>query len=116
MVNSKSNLVTILKNFRNDAIWVKISGLHIQNLYSKKKKKKIQATVAYLKEKPNPPAYLWKRFYLSFQVKNIGLYCTIECGFTLKHVHDMIRTYSQIDRTGKYSQHSSIIWPVWLNG
>ena len=40
MVNSKSHLVTILKNFRNDAIWVKISGLHIQNLYSKKKKKK----------------------------------------------------------------------------
>ena len=40
----------------------------------------------------------------------------IECGFTLKRVHDMIRTYSQMDRTDKYSQHSSIIWPVWLNG
>ena len=23
---------------------------------------------------------------------------------------------SQIHRTDKYSQHSSIIWPVWLNG
>ena len=31
-------------------------------------------------------------------------------------VRDMIRTYSQMHRTDKYSQHSSIIWPVWLNG
>ena len=29
---------------------------------------------------------------------------------------DMIRTYSQMHRTDKYSQHSSIIWPVWLSG
>ena len=28
----------------------------------------------------------------------------------------MIRTYSQMHRTDKYSQHSSIIWPAWLNG
>ena len=41
---------------------------------------------------------------------------TIECGFTLKRIRDMIRTYSQMHRTDKYSQHSSIIWPVWLNG
>ena len=26
-----------------------------------------------------------------------------------------MRTYNQIHRTDKYSQHSSIIWPVWLN-
>ena len=26
-----------------------------------------------------------------------------------------VRTYSQMHRTYKYSQHSSIIWPVWLN-
>ena len=26
---------------------------------------------------------------------------TIECGFTLKRVRDMIRTYSQMDRTDK---------------
>ena len=39
----------------------------------------------------------------------------IECGFTLKRVRDMIRIYSQMHRTDKYSQHSSIIWPVWLN-
>ena len=41
---------------------------------------------------------------------------TIECRFTLKLVRDMIITYSQMHRTDKYSQHSSIIWPVWLNG
>ena len=34
---------------------------------------------------------------------------TIECGFTLKHMCDMIRTYSQMHRSGKYSQQSSII-------
>ena len=28
----------------------------------------------------------------------------------------MIRTYSQMRRTDKYSQHSPLIWPVWLNG
>ena len=27
-----------------------------------------------------------------------------------------VRTYSQMHRTYKYSQHSSIIWPVWPNG
>ena len=41
---------------------------------------------------------------------------SIECGFTLKLVGDMIITYSQMHRTDKYLQHSSIIWPVWLNG
>ena len=41
---------------------------------------------------------------------------TIECGFTLKFVYDMIITYSQMHRPDKYTQHSSIIWPVWLNG
>ena len=41
---------------------------------------------------------------------------TTECGFTLKRARDMIRTYSQMHRTDKYSQHSSIIWPVSLNG
>ena len=46
----------------------------------------------------------------------LDIQATIECGFTLKRVHDMIRTYSQMHGTDKYSQHSSIIWPVWLNG
>ena len=40
----------------------------------------------------------------------------IECGLTLKRVRDMTRTYSQMHRTDKYSEHSSIIWPVWPNG
>ena len=38
-----------------------------------------------------------------------------ECRFTLKLVRYMIITYSQMHRAYKYSQHSSIIWPVWLN-
>ena len=38
---------------------------------------------------------------------------TIECIFTLKRVRDMIRTYSLMHRTDKYSQNRSIIW---LNG
>ena len=46
----------------------------------------------------------------------LDIQATIECGFTLKRVSDLIRTYSQMHRTDKYSQHSSIIWPVWLNG
>ena len=37
-------------------------------------------------------------------------------GFTLKHLRDMTRTDSQMHRTDKYSEHSSIIWPVWPNG
>ena len=38
-----------------------------------------------------------------------------ECGFTLKLVRDMIIRYSQMHRADKFSQHSSIIWPVWLS-
>ena len=45
----------------------------------------------------------------------LDIQATIECGFTLKHLHDMTKTYSQMHHTDKYSQHSSIIWPVWLN-
>ena len=46
----------------------------------------------------------------------LDIQATIECGFTLKRVRDMTGTYSQMHRTDKYSQHSSIIWPIWLNG
>ena len=52
---------------------------------------------------------LWVRCFLTFRE-------TVECGFTLKLVHDMITTYSQMHRTDRCSQHRSIIWPVWLNG
>ena len=40
---------------------------------------------------------------------------TIECKFTLKCVCDMITKYSQKHYTDEYSQHSSMIWPIWLN-
>ena len=46
----------------------------------------------------------------------LDIQATIECGFTMKRVRDMIRAYSQMDRIDKYSQQNSIIWSVWLNG
>ena len=56
---------------------------------------------------PNPgPRGVWKCYSAMF----------LPCGFTLKHECDMIRTYSQMHHTDKYSQHSLIIWPFWLNG
>ena len=44
-----------------------------------------------------------------------------DCNCTRIHNHlvrkcDMTRTYSQMHRTDKYSQLSSIIWSVWPNG
>ena len=41
---------------------------------------------------------------------------TVEFGFTLNRVHDMIKTYLQTHPRDKYSQQSSIIQPVLLNG
>ena len=41
---------------------------------------------------------------------------TINCRFPLKRVRDMIITYGQKHHTDKYSQHSSIAWPLLLNG
>ena len=46
----------------------------------------------------------------------LDIQAATECEFTLKRVRDIIRTYSQMHRTDKYSQYSSIIWTVWLNG
>ena len=46
----------------------------------------------------------------------LDIQATVECGFTLKFVRDMKKTYNQMHRTDKYSQHWSIIWPVWPNG
>ena len=43
------------------------------------------------------------------------LQITIECGFTLKRVCDMTRTYSEMHRTYKYSENCSIVWSVWQN-
>ena len=47
---------------------------------------------------------------LASSKKFLDIQATVECRFTLKRVHDMIRTYSQMHRTHKYPQHSSIIW------
>ena len=52
---------------------------------------------------------LWARSSLTFSQ-------TIECRSTLKLVRVMIIICSQMHRTDNESQHSSIIWPVWLNG
>ena len=41
---------------------------------------------------------------------------TIDSGYTLNRLRDMIRTYIQMHRTDKYSQRSSITFPVQLNG
>ena len=56
------------------------------------------------------------RYCACFKQEFLDILATIECGFTLKCVCDMIRTYNQMRRTDKYWQYSSIIWPVWLNG
>ena len=45
----------------------------------------------------------------------LDIHSTVECGFTLKLVCDMIKTYNQMHHKDKYSQHSWIIWPVWPN-
>ena len=46
----------------------------------------------------------------------LNIQATLECGFTLKRVRDMIWTYNQMQRTNKYSQHGSFIKRIWLNG
>ena len=46
----------------------------------------------------------------------LDIQATVECGFTVKVVRDMLKTYNQMHLTDKYSQHSSIILPSWLNG
>ena len=46
----------------------------------------------------------------------LDVQANINFGFILKRVRDMIRTCSQMHRTNKYSQHSSIIWAILPNG
>ena len=60
--------------------------------------------------------YLNFRFDACLDHEFLGIHATIQCRLTLKLVHGMIITYSQMDGTDNYSQDSSIIWPVWLNG
>ena len=47
--------------------------------------------------------------------KSLDIQASIKCGFTVKRVRDMIRTYSQMHRGDKYWQQSSIIRPVGVN-
>ena len=57
------------------------------------------------------------RYRACFEQGVFDIQSAMECGFTLKCVPDMIKkTYRQMHCTNKYSQHSPIIWPVWLNG
>ena len=63
------------------------------------------SSVAIIKTSEIAP--VWTKELLHFQA-------TIECGYTLKRVSDMIRTYIQMSHTEKYSEHSSTIWPVGL--
>ena len=51
----------------------------------------------------------------AFDCLLLSCQATIKCRSTLK-LSDLIITYTQMRRTGNYSQHSSIIWPVWLYG
>ena len=60
-------------------------------------------------------AWMSRNSLLKAGVKSKFKWLQLERGFTLKRVRD-IRTCNQMQRTDKYSQHSSIIWPVWLNG
>ena len=41
---------------------------------------------------------------------------TLECVLTFKLLRDITITHTLMYRTDKYSQQSSIIWSVWLNG
>ena len=49
---------------------------------------------------------------------NIRTQNNLVCKRTLNHLAKLAKWLScvAIHRTDKYSQHSSIIWPVWLNG
>ena len=60
-------------------------------------------------------SHLTFRYRACFEHQVLDIQATIECGFTLKRVPDMIITYSPMHRTGKYSQYSSVIRQVWPN-
>ena len=66
----------------------------------------LRVRVSLLSLKPQIWYLLRARSFLTFRQ-------TIECGFSLKLVRDMIITYSQMHRTDKCSQHSSIKW-LWV--
>ena len=52
----------------------------------------------------------WTLNHLAKLTKELlDIQAIVECRFTLKRIHDMIITYSQMDRTDKYQQRSLII-------
>ena len=63
---------------------------------------------------PVAVTYTWD-FALALTKKFPHIEATIECGFTLKRVSDMIRTCGKMHPTDNYWEHSSIIRLVWLN-
>ena len=48
--------------------------------------------------------------------QNLSLGCFLSKMASVEDKNFPYRTYSQIHRKDKYSEHSSIIWPVWPNG
>ena len=61
-------------------------------------------------------SHLKFRFHTCFEQELLEIQETTECGFTLKRVRDITRTYSQMHGTDTYSEQSSMILPVWPNG
>ena len=61
-------------------------------------------------------SHLSIRHRVCFEQGVLDFQATIECEFTLKYICDIIRRYSQMQRTDIYSQYSLITWPVWPNG
>ena len=96
----------IIENINNLVLQVTATGLEPTTTYFVNEHSTIYPNL------PNDSAVLWV------------LICTVHftvcsyhvMSFTLKRVRDVIRTCSQMHRTDKCSQHSSIIWPVLLNG
>ena len=71
--------------------------------------------------------FIRKWSWQNFQFHNIDTkYCSTSIFSKKKYkttglnlifpVHEMVITYGQMHRTDKYSEHSSIMWPAWLNG
>ena len=50
------------------------------------------------------------------EIKITTLRCIYRLYIYSKHACDIIKLHSLLHHTGKYSQYSSIVWPVWLNG
>ena len=89
---------------------------------------KLHEAIELLWQNEDAEKYYWmpnKELYTSLKyecwethipLRLCDIQATTECGFTQKRVSDMTRTYTQMHRTDKYSEHSSVIWAVWPNG